>query len=207
MCGGFYPSFFCLNPEPSLRGVLAPGSACGAGKRQAECGRGQLARSPEWCGAEEAPARPPAVGEGGRQALLEVLVGNLLPAFCRSPEGAEGKDAAKVTKQEPTRRSARLSAKPAPPKPEPKPRKTTKKEPGTKASKGAKGKKDEKQEAAKEGTTPSENGENKAEEIRISRSTVSVSTSRGAPPSTLSVKGQIETVKVEGTVEHSACVQ
>ncbi|RMC13331.1 hypothetical protein DUI87_10866 [Hirundo rustica rustica] len=40
------------------------------------------------------------------------------------------------------------------------------KEPGTKASKGAKGKKDEKQEAAKEGTTPSENGENKAEELR-----------------------------------------
>ncbi|KAF7247085.1 High mobility group nucleosome-binding domain-containing protein 3 [Varanus komodoensis] len=89
--------------------------------------------------------------------------------------------------------------KPAPPKPEPKPRKTTKKEPGTKANKGAKGKKDEKQEATKEGTTPSENGENKAEEIRISRSTVSVSTSRGAPPSTLSVKGQIETVKVKGT--------
>ncbi|XP_031820461.1 high mobility group nucleosome-binding domain-containing protein 3 isoform X3 [Sminthopsis crassicaudata] len=89
--------------------------------------------------------------------------------------------------------------KPAPPKPEPKPRKTTKKEPGTKANKGAKGKKDEKQESGKEGTTPSENGETKVEEIRIYRSTVSVSTSRGAPPSTLSVKGQIETVKVKGT--------
>ncbi|XP_053237308.1 high mobility group nucleosome-binding domain-containing protein 3 isoform X2 [Podarcis raffonei] len=125
----------------------------------------------------------------------------------KSPEGAEGKDAAKLTKQEPTRRSARLSAKPAPPKPEPKPRKTTKKEPGAKASKGAKGKKDEKQEAAKEGTAPSENGESNTEEICISRSTVSVSASRGAPPSTLSVKGQIETVKVQGTVEQSACVQ
>uniref|UniRef100_A0A8C4KRT2 High mobility group nucleosome-binding domain-containing protein 3 n=1 Tax=Dromaius novaehollandiae TaxID=8790 RepID=A0A8C4KRT2_DRONO len=75
-----------------------------------------------------------------------------------------------MPKRKPTRRSARLSAKPAPPKPEPKPRKTTKKEPGTKANKGAKGKKDEKQEAAKEGTTPSENGENKAEEAQKTES-------------------------------------
>lgn len=56
--------------------------------------------------------------------------------------------------------------KPAPWKPEPKPRKTaTKEEPGTKINRGAKGKKEEKQEAGKEGTTPSENGETKAEEV------------------------------------------
>uniref|UniRef100_T1E5I1 High mobility group nucleosome-binding domain-containing protein 3 n=1 Tax=Crotalus horridus TaxID=35024 RepID=T1E5I1_CROHD len=70
----------------------------------------------------------------------------------KSPEGAEAKDAAKITKQEPIRRSARLSAKPALSKPESKPRKSAKKEPGTKANKGSKGKKDEKQESAKEGT-------------------------------------------------------
>uniref|UniRef100_A0A8C5WUM5 High mobility group nucleosome-binding domain-containing protein 3 n=1 Tax=Laticauda laticaudata TaxID=8630 RepID=A0A8C5WUM5_LATLA len=75
------------------------------------------------------------------------------------PKGAEAKDAAKITKQE-----ASL-IKPAPPKPESKPKKSAKKEPGTKANKGSKGKKDEKQDAAKEGTTPSENGESKAEEV------------------------------------------
>ncbi|KAB0351689.1 hypothetical protein FD754_016546, partial [Muntiacus muntjak] len=74
------------------------------------------------------------------------------------------------------------------------------KEPAAKVSKGVKGKKEEKQEAGKEGTAaPAENGETQAEEIHISRSTVSVSASRGTPPSTLSVKGQIETVRAQKT--------
>ncbi|XP_067558829.1 high mobility group nucleosome-binding domain-containing protein 3 isoform X1 [Pseudorca crassidens] len=140
-------------------------------------------------------------------ALLFSFTNVIMPKR-KSPENPEGKDGSKVTKQEPTRRSARLSAKPAPPKPEPKPRKTSaKKELATKVNKGAKGEKEEKQEAGKEGTAPSENGDTKAEEIHISRSTVNVSASRGTPPSTLSVKGQIETVRVKGTVENSARLQ
>ncbi|KAB0355554.1 hypothetical protein FD755_021495, partial [Muntiacus reevesi] len=74
------------------------------------------------------------------------------------------------------------------------------KEPAAKVSKGVKGKKEEKQEAGKEGTAAlAENGETQVEEIHISRSTVSVSASRGTPPSTLSVKGQIETVRAQKT--------
>ncbi|XP_028653553.1 high mobility group nucleosome-binding domain-containing protein 3 isoform X1 [Erpetoichthys calabaricus] len=118
----------------------------------------------------------------------------------KSPEGAEGKESTKVAK-EPTRKSARLSAKPAQPKPEPKVKKPAiKKQAGEKATaKGKKVGKGKKAENPDEGTAPAENGETKTEEIHISRSSVSVSTSRSTPPSLLSVKGQTETVKVKGT--------
>ncbi|XP_056305711.1 high mobility group nucleosome-binding domain-containing protein 3 isoform X1 [Danio aesculapii] len=81
----------------------------------------------------------------------------------KSPEGAEAKDATKVTKHEPTRRSERLSSKPAPPKAEPKAKKPAAKKPSNdKAVKekkgGAKGKKEEKDSA------PTANGETKPEE-------------------------------------------
>ncbi|XP_061669066.1 high mobility group nucleosome-binding domain-containing protein 3 isoform X1 [Syngnathoides biaculeatus] len=113
----------------------------------------------------------------------------------KSPEGPEGKDSSKVTKQEPTRKSERLSAKPAPPKPEAKPKKAVVKkvadEKGLKARKTAtKGKKED---------GPAQNGDAKANEIIVCRPSVSVSSIRNSAPSTMSVRGQSETVRVKGT--------
>ncbi|XP_021425641.1 high mobility group nucleosome-binding domain-containing protein 3-like isoform X1 [Oncorhynchus nerka] len=111
----------------------------------------------------------------------------------KSPEGAHAKDASKVTKQkvtkqEPTRRSERLSSKPAPPKPvEVKPKKAISKDMKEKKG-GAKVKED----------GPSHNGQAMTEEICVSRSSVSVTYYRSLAPYSMSVRGQSETVRVNG---------
>ncbi|XP_072355921.1 high mobility group nucleosome-binding domain-containing protein 3 isoform X1 [Scyliorhinus torazame] len=65
-----------------------------------------------------------------------------------------------------------------------------------KPKKQAKGKE---KKIVKEDDASAQNGETKADEIHVSRPSVSVTSARAAPPHLLSVKGQFETVAVKGT--------
>ncbi|XP_045577202.1 high mobility group nucleosome-binding domain-containing protein 3 isoform X14 [Salmo salar] len=105
----------------------------------------------------------------------------------KSAEGAGTKDASKVTKQEVAKQE-----KPAPPKPvEVKPKKAIAK-PVDKDVKGKKGGAKVKREDG-----PSHNRQTMTE-ICVSRSSVSVTYYRSLAPYSMSVRGQSETVRVNG---------
>ncbi|XP_019911621.1 high mobility group nucleosome-binding domain-containing protein 3 isoform X3 [Esox lucius] len=122
----------------------------------------------------------------------------------KSPEGADAKDAPKVTKQEVskqevvTKQEVTKHEKPAPPKPvDVKPKKAIAKKPVEKVDdKAMKGKKGGAKGKKEDG--PSHNGQPTTKEICVSRSSVSVTYYRSITPYSTSVRGQSETVRVHG---------
>ncbi|XP_041715916.1 high mobility group nucleosome-binding domain-containing protein 3 isoform X2 [Coregonus clupeaformis] len=125
----------------------------------------------------------------------------------KSAEGANAKDSSKVAKQEvakqevakqePTRRSERLSSKPAPPKPDAvKPMKAIAKPVDKVYDKAMKGKKGGAKVKREDG--PSHKGQTMTEEICVSRSSVRMTYHRSLAPGSMSVRGQSETVRVNG---------
>ncbi|XP_072912534.1 high mobility group nucleosome-binding domain-containing protein 3 isoform X1 [Hemitrygon akajei] len=115
-----------------------------------------------------------------------------------APSDGEQKQDPKAVKQ--LRRSSRLgknaaaaaAAAAAAPKEDAKPQKRARKT-------SPKPKKQSKEKITKEEAASAQNGETKAEKIHVSRSSVSVTSARSIPPSSLSVKGQIKHVTVKGT--------
>ncbi|XP_071268500.1 high mobility group nucleosome-binding domain-containing protein 3-like isoform X9 [Salvelinus alpinus] len=119
----------------------------------------------------------------------------------KSAEGAGAKDASKVTKQEVAKQEVAKQEvakqeKPAPPKPvEVKPKKAIAKPVDKVDDKAMKGKKGGAKVKREDG--PSHNRQTMTE-ICVSRSSVSVTYYRSLAPYSMSVRGQSETVRVNG---------
>ncbi|XP_041715920.1 high mobility group nucleosome-binding domain-containing protein 3 isoform X6 [Coregonus clupeaformis] len=115
----------------------------------------------------------------------------------KSAEGANAKDSSKVAKQEVAKQEVAKQEKPAPPKPDAvKPMKAIAKPVDKVYDKAMKGKKGGAKVKREDG--PSHKGQTMTEEICVSRSSVRMTYHRSLAPGSMSVRGQSETVRVNG---------